>query len=169
MPANRWSPGDSVAPSAGTSMRAMVLTIPSLFQLRCSYQPAYSWVIARMPASHLGFFMPYRPGTRSRAGKPCSRGSGWPFISYTTSDSGSSLTSLGKPAENSSLDSSARPTALDFRPPARSSTSCSRAPRQRAVEIRSQPNVVRLHSAVKFEMHSSVLVTSTEGRPRRVR
>ena len=47
-----------LAASSGTSIRDMVLMMPSLFQLRCSYQPRYSWFMARMPANHFGFFMP---------------------------------------------------------------------------------------------------------------
>jgi len=49
------------------------------------------------------------------------------------------MTSGGRPAENSSVDRNASPTAVRFKPPARLSTSLNRAPFQRAVEIKSQP------------------------------
>src|SRR5215469_5146373 len=48
---------------------------------------------------------PYRPGTTMRTGKPCSTGSGWPFIATASRASRPSITTwTGVPEVNPSTD-----------------------------------------------------------------
>ena len=75
---------------------------------------------------------------------------------------------MGRAVVNSSAAKVARETAPGLTPPARASTSLTRTPFHVAVEIRSQPKGASSHLATKLLMHSSVLVTSTAGRRRRL-
>ena len=90
--------------------------------------------------SHLMFAIPTQPGTTSRAGAPWSGGSGSPFISYATSTSSNALpTGSGRRTWPWPVTSASRPSGMTSTArqlmPARSSSSPSGTPRQRATPI----------------------------------
>ncbi len=58
----------------GVSIRDSVLTMAAFDHPRCSQYPSYGRSTTSMPDSHFGFFIPYVPTERIRAGNPWARG-----------------------------------------------------------------------------------------------
>jgi hypothetical protein len=52
------------------------------------WYPVNGWSTTVILVSHFTWVIPYQPGTTSRAGAPCCKGSGCPFMVWTTSTSG---------------------------------------------------------------------------------
>src|SRR5207244_2556832 len=69
----------TVVASLGVSIRAIVCTGASGFQPCCSQHAGSAAATTSIWVSHLEFFMPYVPPPRTRRGKPCLVGNGWPF------------------------------------------------------------------------------------------
>ncbi len=132
---------------------------PSLVQYACFFAK----VVTSIFTSHfVAPTNPYRPGVRSRTGKPCLGGRGSPFIAYTTSASRSSSSApIGVLTENLSTDDDSTMSAPGWTP-ARASSSDVRTPSHCADPMRSWPTSFDTHSSVTGRSMASMASSSSQ-------
>jgi hypothetical protein len=162
-PATATMPARSCANGFGVSIRDDVRIGARGAQPRSTqYGAVAANVVSSRSTSHLvAETYPYRPGTIIRTGKPCSIGSGSPFMpTASIASRPSRTTAVGVPIVMPSVDVPTIWSAAACTPASRSS-GASAAPSQRAVPTRSPPT--------SLETQVIVMSRSTSGRPSRDR